>query len=207
MRELMGEQPSPFPVTMRAKPRQWEEDVIKAAFDVSKTGLPLLPKGDNRLGSYFTGHMDPKEGWFVEQCNNQELIRVFWFLKPILHLEKHKRVIMRMGNMIVVALFKNQKFNWASIIQELLVRQLSALGGKKGICLLTYLFHLYWIKPALTIAKREEVDISDRRDDQVRVRKTGCRWNDGGDRRRRRCGNPQGGRTGSNSQMFEEGAA
>lgn len=115
IRELMGEQPSlfprVFPITMRAKPILWEEDMIAAAFDVSKTGLPLLPKGDNLLGTYFNGRMDRKEGWFVEHCNNRELIQVLWLLNPILHPEKHRRVIMRMASTSVVALFKGQKFN------------------------------------------------------------------------------------------------
>lgn len=96
----------------------------------------------------------------VEQCNNEELIRVLRFLNPVLHPEKQKKVIMRMGNTIVAALFEDQKFNRASIINELLLRQLSALGGKKGICLSSYLFHLHRIEPALTAEEREEVDIS-----------------------------------------------
>lgn len=97
----------------------------------------------------------------MEQCSNQELIRVLRFLDPIFHPEKEKKVIMRMGSMIVAALFEEEKFNWASIIQELLIRQVSALGGKKGICVSSYLFHLYRIEPALTPMEREEVDVSE----------------------------------------------
>lgn len=66
---------------------------------------------------------------------------------------------MRMGSTIVVALFGDQKFNWASIIKELLFWQVSALGGKKGICLSSYLYHLYRIEPTVTVEEREEIDI------------------------------------------------
>lgn len=76
IRELLGELPSPFPITMRARPAQWEEELVGAAFEVPTIGLPMLSKGDNRLSAYFTGWMDPKEGWLVEQGNNEELIRV-----------------------------------------------------------------------------------------------------------------------------------
>lgn len=35
------------------------------------------------------------------------------------------------------------------------------LGGKKGVCLSSYLFHLYRIEPAVTVGEREEVNFSE----------------------------------------------
>lgn len=65
---------------------------------------------------------------------------------------------MRMGSIVVAALFKGQMFNWAAIFKDLLTRQLSHLEGKKGIYLSSYLYHLYRIEIALTKAEREDVE-------------------------------------------------
>lgn len=105
--------------------------------------MKMLPRGDNRLEPYFEGRMDPKEGWSIEQCTNEDLVRVLEFLTPICHPEKPKKVVVRLGSTMVASLFEQGPVDWASILHEALQRQVVNIRGSKQGTIFAYLFHLY----------------------------------------------------------------
>lgn len=63
IRELLAEVEPDFPKTIRAQPDFWTVQQVGHAFRVPDSGLKLLNRGDNRLGPYFEGRPDQKEGW------------------------------------------------------------------------------------------------------------------------------------------------
>src|SRR5450759_4723594 len=117
LRELLGK---PVPVslnkTRRGKPAAWNEDNIGQAFGVPSSGLKMLVKGENKLDAYFAGKFDVKEGWSSDQCIDEGMRRILYFLLPIIHPEKPKRVTLKLGGMVVAALKEGLEINWASIL-------------------------------------------------------------------------------------------
>src|SRR5450759_5230755 len=100
----------------------------------------MLARGDNRLKGFFAGKIDEKEGWSVDQCVDDGMRRLFYFLIPILNPEKPKRVTVKLGSTIAAALMGTLAVNWASIIIDLMRRQVGNLRGAKEISLSTYLY-------------------------------------------------------------------
>src|SRR5450759_4681000 len=143
-REFMGAPvPSEFAKTRRGVIQGWDDLDISRAFGVPRTGTSWLSRGDDRVRGCFAGKIDDKEGWSMDQCTDPRLRRLFYFLIPILHLEKPKRVTIKMGSTIVAAFLESQEVNWASIIKEIMKRQVGNLRGTKAISLSTYLYLYY----------------------------------------------------------------
>src|SRR5450759_3046087 len=80
--------------------------------------------------------------------------RILYFLLPIIHPEKPKRVTLKLGGMVVAALKEGLEINWASILLEVMKRQLGNIKGAKAISLSTYLYQYYEAEQLLT---KEEI--------------------------------------------------
>lgn len=144
LKECLGNPvPEPYAGTKRGKPSWWKEQDIAKAFDVPCTGTRVLSRGDNRLAPFFAGQIDEKEGWSVDQCVDKSVRQLMYFLIPILHPEKPKRVTVKLGSTIIACLVDRLQVNWAALILEVMMRQVGNLKGTKGISLSTYLFHMY----------------------------------------------------------------
>ncbi|CAM6084923.1 unnamed protein product [Calypogeia fissa] len=141
--------PEEFKDTKRAYPK-WNEVDISKAFGLPKEGSKLLPRRDDRLKTFFTGKIDPRDGFGIDQCFDKDVKRVLEFLVPIFHPEKPKRVTVRLGSTIVASLRNQEKINWASIFIEVMQKQAGSLKQKKGISLSTYLHILYYSEKVLT---------------------------------------------------------
>ncbi|CAM6093827.1 unnamed protein product [Calypogeia fissa] len=127
IRELQGQAVSDeFKGTKRAYTK-WNEVDIAKAFGVPREGLKMLPRGDDRLKPFFSGKIDPRDGFGVEQCKDEDVRRVLEFLVPIFHLEKPKRVTVRLGSTIVASFRNGEKINWASMIMEVMQKQAGSL--------------------------------------------------------------------------------
>src|SRR5450759_4982179 len=139
-REFMGAPvPAEFAKSRRGVIAAWDELEIGQAFGVPRIGTSWLSRGDDQVRGYFAGKIDDKEGWSVDQCTEPRLKRLFYFLIPILHPEKPKRVTVKMGSTIVAAFVEAQQINWATIIKEIMKRQVGNLRGTKAISLSSYL--------------------------------------------------------------------
>ena len=154
LRECIG---APVPDTLegtkRGKPDQWTIRDVAKAFKAPSDGIQTLSRTTNRLGGYFAGTIDAKEGWSLDQCIDDRMRQLFAYLVPILHPEKPKRITVQLGSTIVAGLIDNLRVNWAAIILERISRQATNMKGKKSTALSTYLFLLYQAEDLLT---REE---------------------------------------------------
>src|SRR5450759_2963037 len=129
--------------TKRGKPDQWTIRDVAKAFKTPSDGIEALSRTINRLGGYFAGTIDNKEGWSLAQCTDDRMRQIFAYLVPILHPEKPKRITVQLGSTIVAGLIDNLRVNWAAIILERISRQATNMKGKKSTALSTYLFLLY----------------------------------------------------------------
>jgi hypothetical protein len=162
VREIMeGSEPVEFAKTVRARPKTWNQVDIGTAFKVPRDGDLMLPRGDNRLGPYFKGKIDTKEGWSLDQCTDKDLRRVLDFLNPIFHPEKPRKLTVRLGSTFAAALYQKVEINWASLLLDVMQRQVNNITGRKGVSLSPYLFQFYAAERVLTRAERTMLSVKE----------------------------------------------
>src|SRR5450759_1057744 len=59
--------------TKRGNPDQWTARDVGKAFQTPTEGVESLTRGINRLGGYFAGTIDNKEGWSLDQCTDERM--------------------------------------------------------------------------------------------------------------------------------------
>lgn len=155
VQELMDRgESTEFKGTVRGRADRWTEKDVGLAFQVPNNGLKMLARGDDRITRYFAGTIDPKEGWTIEQCVDKQLKRVLYFLIPIFRPEKPKRVPVGLGSTIVASLLEGKCVCWASILFDVIKRQIGQLTQKRGVRLAPYLFVFYKYHAVLNTAER-----------------------------------------------------
>ncbi|CAM6097599.1 unnamed protein product [Calypogeia fissa] len=68
------------------------------------------------------------------------------FLLPLLYREKSKRVIVKVGNIIIVSYIGEKVISWPKILEDLISNQVKGLTLKTPTSLASYLYDLYFAK-------------------------------------------------------------
>ncbi|CAM6093915.1 unnamed protein product [Calypogeia fissa] len=135
--------PSEFQGTVRGLPSKWTSDFIAAALGLSNVGEGISPKSENLTKPFFTGEMDPKDGWKLSQCSDPALLAVLSFLLPILSPLKPRRLTVRICSTLVGAYTGRRYLSWPKVLEEVISNQVKSLHLKAPTSLSCYLAHLY----------------------------------------------------------------
>ncbi|CAM6099565.1 unnamed protein product [Calypogeia fissa] len=147
--------PPEFQGTVQAFPPKWTSDFIASAFGLDLAGEGILPKSENLTKPFFFGEMDPKDGWKLSQCGDEDLRAVISFLLPILSPHKPRRLTLRICSTLVGAFIGQKIVSWPKVLEEIISIQVKSLHLKAPTSLSCYLVHLYSHGKVLTKKEQE----------------------------------------------------
>ena len=156
VKELKVKVSNEFDNTDRGIPHRWTDDMWRAVYGFRATGSGLAGRKDDFIVGKFRGACHPKDGYAVEDCEDDRQRRLLRFLVPIIHPEKPTKVTITLGNTIFGALEGGRKVDWGRIISDLVGSLVGKVGGSRASPLSPYLFHLYHHMQLLTDTEEKE---------------------------------------------------
>ena len=91
----------------------------------------------------FLHDVDPKDGFPVRKCRNDQERTVLEFLVPIVHPDKPTKVTRTLGNTIFGALDGDRPIDWVKIFMNLVHRLVDGAGKSKPTPICPFLYHFY----------------------------------------------------------------
>ncbi len=104
VKELLGKLYNQFDNTVRGSPSRWNEELWRGVYSFRAGGLGVANRKDEFIRGKFQGAVNPKDGYAVEDCVDDQHRRLLQFLVPVLHPEKPTRVTITLDNTIFGAL-------------------------------------------------------------------------------------------------------
>ena len=104
----------------------------------------------------FRHQVDPKDGYSVGDCRNDQEQRLLELLVPIVYPDKLTRVTITIGNTLFGALDRGREVDWDIVFRDMAQRLAKGIGKPKSTSICSFLFHLYEGQGLLTVD--EEVD-------------------------------------------------
>ena len=157
VREMVqSQQPNIFDGTIRDRPQLWTADLWRDTYSFPRRGSSWSNRMEGHHEGRFMHQVDPKDGYSVGDCRNDQQRRLLEFLVPIVHPEKPTRVTITIGNTIFGALDGGREVDWGVIFRDLAQRLAKGVGKPKPTPICPFLFHLYEGQGLLTVD--EELD-------------------------------------------------
>ena len=157
VREMVQpERPNIFNGTIRDRPHLWMADLWRDTYNFPRGGSGLSNRMEGHHEGRFMHQVDPKDGYSVGDCRNDQQQRLLEFLVPIVHPDKSTRVTITIGNTIFGALDSGRKVDWGVVFRDMAQRLAKGVGKPKPTPICPFLFHLYEGQGLLTAD--EELD-------------------------------------------------
>jgi hypothetical protein len=150
LKEVVAQQSTSFPSSIRAKPDDWTVDMCSKKWLLLAKGRDLPPKKENLANEYFVGIPIRRDGWKMADCNHQELGEVLEFLIPLINPNKPKRMTIQVACVVVDCLINKVKYSWAKIFEKSIQSQVTKLKTVAVSYLATYCLNLYQVDGLLT---------------------------------------------------------
>ena len=98
------ERPNIFDGTIWDRPQLWIANLWRDTYNFLRRGSGLSNWMEGHHEGRFRHQVDPKDGYSVGDCRNDQQRRLLEFLVPIVHLDKPTRVMITIGNTLFGAL-------------------------------------------------------------------------------------------------------
>ena len=145
-----------FDGTIRDCPQLWTADLWRDTYNFPRGGSGLSNQMEGHHKGRFMHQVDPKDGYFVGNCRNDQQRRLLEFLVSIVHLDKPTRVTITIGNTIFGALDRGREVDWGIVFRDMAQRLAKGVGKPKPTPICPFLYHLYEGQGLLTAD--EELD-------------------------------------------------
>ena len=157
VREMVQpERPNIFDGTIRDCPQLWTADLWRDTYNFPRGGSSLFNRMEGHHEGRFMHQVDPKDGYSVGDCRNDQQRQLLEFLVPIVHPDKPTQVTITIGNTIFGALDGGREVNWGVVFRDMAQRLAKGVGKPKPTPICPFLFHLYEDQGLLTAD--EELD-------------------------------------------------
>ena len=144
MRELVQpEGPNIFNGTIQDRPQLWTTELWRDIYNFPSGRAGLSNRMEGYIKGRFIHQVDPKDGYSVDDCQNNWQRKLLEFLVPIVHPDKPTRVTITIGNTIFGALDGGREVDWRVIFWDLAHRLAKGVGKPKSTPICSFLFHLY----------------------------------------------------------------
>ena len=140
---VQPERPNIFDRTIRDRPQLWTADLWCDTYNFPKGGSGLSNRMEGHHEGRFMHQVDPKDGYSVGDCRNDQQRQLLEFLVPIVHPDKPTRVTITIRNTIFGALDGGRKVDWGVVFRDVAQRLAKGVGKPKPTPICPFLFHLY----------------------------------------------------------------
>jgi hypothetical protein len=93
--------PPRFSTIVKGKPDEYDMEFVSASFELSMEGHGFFSQKDSLFENYFVQNMVVSHGYKISQCNDHELMMLFYFLIPIFHPRKPTYIPLKWANTII----------------------------------------------------------------------------------------------------------
>ena len=112
---LLPEHPNIFVSTVRDRPQLWTAELWRETYDFLSGEAGLANRMDGYHEGCFIHQVDPKDGYSVEDFQNDQQHRMLEFLVPIVHLDKPTWVTISIGNTLFGVLDGGWEVDWGVV--------------------------------------------------------------------------------------------
>jgi hypothetical protein len=131
VRELVtGEVDHVYASTIRGRPDRWNAELWSRVYGFKQGGESMATKKEDCTRDKFSQKLDPKYGYFVNNCKDEKERRMLVFLVLILSPEKPYNITLTLATTLFLAYSEKKVVDWGSIIGELVHRL--ATNTKRG---------------------------------------------------------------------------
>jgi hypothetical protein len=143
---------------LRARPKNWGEAHWRATYKFPDSPLRYdKTREDTRwVKKRFSRPPSDKDGFRVDECKSHREKRLLRFLVPILNPDKPTTCTLKLMKTIHEAYSNERVCGWGLILDDVVFREVSKIGGRKGCPLAPFIYHLYARYGILTTRKKEE---------------------------------------------------